>query len=59
MSKKNDTDIQNIFPKCVCGEAVLQIGRGLPGFGRFLPKKQKASSKERWVHTHIHFWNAV
>ena len=25
----------------------------------FFPKKQKASSEERWVRTHISFWNTV
>ena len=33
--QKNDTDIQNVFPKCICGAAAPQIGRLLlksPGF---------------------------
>ena len=45
----DDTDIRNLFLKCVCSTAVPQIGR-------FLPKKQKASSEECWVCTHIHMF---
>jgi len=27
--------------------------------GKYFPKNRKASSEERWVRTHISFWNAV
>jgi len=39
--KKNDADIQMVFPKYVCSVACAT--------------NQKASSKEDWVHTHISF----
>ena len=39
-----------------CSAAAPQIERLLP---RFLPKRQKASSEEHWVHGHIGFQNAV
>ena len=50
--EKNDADIRNAFPKCIRGTAVMQIKR-------FLLKKQKASSEEHCVCTHISFQNAV
>ena len=36
-----------------------QTGRLLPRIGRLFLKKRKASSKERWIRTHISFRNAV
>ena len=63
---KIDAAIRNAFPKCICGASplqtgrlLLQIGRLLPRIGKFFPKKREASSKERWVRTHISFRNAV
>ena len=53
--KKKDANIQNVFQKCICSIAAPQIRRLLPRIGRFLPKKQKASSEECWAHTHISF----
>ena len=65
-SKKNDANIQNAFPKCVCGaapatnwKASSAHWKASSGNQRFLPKKRKASSEERWVWTHISFRNAV
>ena len=60
--KKNDADIQNAFPKCVCGAAraanqkASSTNRKASSENRrFLPKKRKASSEECWICTHIGF----
>ena len=64
--KKNDADIRNAFPKCVCSaapaanwKASSANRKASSGNWRFLPKKRKASSEERWVWTHISFRNTV
>jgi len=57
--QKNDTNIWKVFPNCVCGAALPQIGRLLLKIGRFLLKNRKASSEEWWVRMHISFQNTV
>jgi len=42
---KNDTDIQNVFPKCIFSVAVLQIEILLLRIRGFLPKEWKSSSE--------------
>ena len=56
--KKNDADIQNAFLKCVCGAARAAHRKASSENRKFLLKR-KASSEERWVHTHIGFRNTV
>ena len=59
VKKKNDANIQNTFPKCVCSTACAAKWKASSKNRRFLPKKRKASSKEHWVRTHIGFQNVV
>ena len=63
-----DAAIRNTFSRCVCGTSPLhiQIGRILPqtgrflqGIGMFLPKTQKASSKERWLCMYLFLKNSA
>jgi len=60
--KKNDTNIHNVFQKCICGAAVPQIRKLLPQIegllpriGSFFLKKRKASFENQegggFVHT--------
>ena len=44
-----DTKIRNASLTCVCSTTLPKTGRLLVKTGRFLPKIQKGSSKERWV----------
>ena len=50
--KKNDTNIRNVFPKCVFGVACTANRKASS-------TNWKASSEERRAHTHISFRNAV
>jgi len=47
---------RTFFQMCVCSVPASKIQRLLWRIGRFLPKKWKASSKERWVHTVSEMW---
>ena len=62
----SSSHIWNVFQNAFAAQLALQIRRLppqirrlLPRIRRFLPKKWKASSEERWVCTHISFWNRV
>ena len=64
--KRNNADIWNVFQNAFAAQLALQIRRLppqirrlLPRIRRFLPKTWQASSEERWVCTHISFWNRV
>ena len=64
--QKNDADIRNAFPNCVCGAAPTANWKASSANRktssrnrRFLPKKRKASFEQRWVWKHINFRNAV
>jgi len=52
---KIDAAIWNAFLKCGYGMSPPQPGRLLLRIIWFLPKMRKASSKERWVRTHVSF----
>jgi len=56
---KNWRQHSECFSEMLCGAACAINRKASSENRRFLPKKQKASSKERWVRTHIGFRNAV
>ena len=50
--KKNDADIRNVFPKCICGTAAPQIGRLLLRVGRFFQEVEGFFRRGLGLYTH-------
>jgi len=64
-AKKNDTNIRNIFLKCVCGAACTANRKGSSANRKassknckVSPKMRKAFSEERWICTNIRFFQS-
>jgi len=65
MQQKNDTNIRNVFLKCVCGAACTANRKGSSANRKassknckVSPKMRKAFSEERWICTNIRFFQS-